>query len=318
MRGHLAEHGDYRRNCRYTGGMYQWLLRGWAANIVQNKVRSEVLRAAKQHLAAASAEAAGTAQGDTCDVGVVFALPEEAGGFEDRLEDLTSIKGCGFVVRKGLWRGRQVVVVHSGAGRTAAANATAALIAGHRPRWVISAGFAGGLDPAVRRHDLLVADALVDVAGATQQLELPLPRDWFATEKRLHLGRLLTGDRVVRLPEDKRTLGRTHQALAVDMETCAVAEVCRDRHSPFLAVRVITDAVDDTLPPDLEHLLRQKSTAGRWGAALGTLIGRPESIKDLYQLQQNALQATDRLAEFLGRVIERAIEPQRREDAEKT
>ena len=43
------------------------------------------------------------------------------------------------------------------------------------------------------------------------------------------------------------------------METLAVAEVCRRRQTPFLAVRVINDAADDALPRDVEKLLRNRA-----------------------------------------------------------
>jgi adenosylhomocysteine nucleosidase len=134
-------------------------------------------------------------------------------------------------------------------------------------------------------------------------VELPLDPRWFSAQPGLHLGRLLTADRIVRLPDEKRALGRKHQALAIDMETFSVAQVCRERHTRFLAVRVITDAVDDTLPADLEHLLQQKSAAARWGAALGAILDRPGSVKELYRLKETALLAGDRLARFLERLI---------------
>ena len=82
-------------------------------------------------------------------------------------------------------------------------------------------------------------------------------------------------DRVVRLPEEKRALGEKYAALAADMETLAVAEVCRSRQTPFLAVRVVNDAADDALPRDVEKLLAQRGAA-RLGAAVGSILKRFE------------------------------------------
>ena len=39
------------------------------------------------------------------------------------------------------------------------------MIDAYRPRLVVSAGFAGGLDPRLRRHDLVVATSLVNALG---------------------------------------------------------------------------------------------------------------------------------------------------------
>ena len=123
---------------------------------------------------------------------------------------------------------------------------------------------------------------------------------WLDEVQNLHRGRLLTVDRVVRLREEKQQLGRQHDALAVDMESFAVAEVCRQRAVDFLAVRSISDAVDEELPPDIGKLLAQKSFAGQLGVAMGSIFRRPAAVKDLFNLHQNALASSSRLARFLG------------------
>ena len=116
----------------------------------------------------------------------------------------------------------------------------------------------------------------------------------------MHRGPLLTADRVVRLPREKQSLFQRYGAMAVDMETFAVAEVCLRRNVPFSSVRVINDTADEALPRDVEHLLAQKTGAAQSGAALGAIWRRPASAKDMYQLRENALVASGRLAKFLA------------------
>ena len=87
------------------------------------------------------------------------------------------------------------------------------------------------------------------------------------------------------------------------METFAVAEVCAARQVAFSSVRVINDPADQTLPRDVEHLLRQKTAMARFGAALGAVLHRPASTKDMYLLRENALIASGRLAGFLADTI---------------
>ncbi len=84
------------------------------------------------------------------------------------------------------------------------------------------------------------------------------------------------------------------------METFAVAEVCRQRQTAFASVRVISDVAEERLPRDVEYLLRQKTGAARLGAALGAVCRRPASLKAMYQLHENALVASGRLARFLA------------------
>ena len=245
------------------------------------------------------------AGGDACHFGVVFALGIEAGCLADLLHGVVSVRGQGFVVRRGELRGRRIVLVQSGPGRTRAERAAESLLDGHQPAVVISAGFAGGLDPKLRRGDIVLADRVLDESGRQCEIDLAILPASMTETSGVHVGGLLTVDQVVRLPEEKRALGEKHAALAADMETLAVAEVCRRRQTPFLAVRVINDAADDALPRDVEKLLAQTSGAARLGAAVGSILKRPASVMDLWRLQHRALEASDRLARFLAALMTR-------------
>jgi adenosylhomocysteine nucleosidase len=232
-----------------------------------------------------------------CRYGVVFALGIESGCLEDLLQHATTTRGHGFRVRCGELDGRQVAIVQSGPGRERAVRAAHALIDGHRPGVVISAGFAGALDATLRRGDIVAADSIVDETGRELTPDRALLS---AAESRgARAGRLLTVDRVIRASEEKLALGRKHAALAADMETLAVAEVCGDRQQPFLALRVINDAAEDVLPHDVERLLAQETGARRLGAAVRLIFNRPSTFVDLLRLQHRAIEASDRLAKFL-------------------
>jgi hypothetical protein len=65
---------------------------------------------------------------------------------------------------------------------------------------------------------------------------------------------------------------------------------------------VINDTDDESLSTDIEYLLTRKPGAAQWGAALGTICRRPSSAKEMYQLHENALVASRRLAKFLAAV----------------
>ncbi len=239
-----------------------------------------------------------------CDVGLVFALSTEMGGLEDLLEGVVTTHARGCLVRQGGYKGRSVVLVRSGAGRDAAARATQALIAGHRPRCVISAGFAGGLQAGLRRGDIILADRVVDVSGKPLVIDVKVEQPSIEEASALRVGTILTVDKIVSRSADKRALGETHAALAADMESWAVGEVCRQDKVPFMAVRIISDAVDEELPAELDHMLKQKAPRG-WRAPWPALWRRPSSAKDMLRLNREALVNSDRLARFLLGVIER-------------
>ena len=288
----------------------RWVVRNWLGNLARQKVRQTVVEAAREKLAEA-AEGPDTEEPAReerpCDVGVVFALGIEAGGLEDLLDGAVLTRGHGFVVRQGGLKGRQVVVVQSGAGARAASHATEALLDGHQPQWVISAGFAGALDERLERHDLVMADGLIHADGRRLSIDLKVDPAALEQTPGVHVGPVLTVDHVVRLPEEKRSLGEKHHALAVDLESCAVAEVCRRRRVRFLDVRIISDAVGDELAPEVQGLVKQKTRTARLGAALGAVWKRPSSVKDMWKLREDALVASDRLAKFLASTIEQLI-----------
>ena len=284
---------------------YSWFLQHWLRTVAEQKLRETVVEAAREQLAAQAEAAAGRAP--PCDAGVLFALASEAGGLEDLLADVVRIKGHGFAVCQGELKRRQVAIAVSGAGRARAARAAEALLAGHRPPWLISAGFCGGLSPELPRHAIVLANALLDGRGNRLEVDLGRLDPGLVSRQGVHVGAILQVDEVIRRPADKRAAGEAHQALAADLESLAVAEVCRGRSVSFLAIRVVSDAVDDKLPREVEKLLHQKTRTARFGAALGAILNRPGSFKEMYQLHANALLASDRLARFLAAVIQQLI-----------
>ena len=108
---------------------------------------------------------------------------------------------------------------------------------------------------------------------------------------------------LVRQRDEKEQLAAEFGAVACDMETMAVAQVCRRRQVRFLSVRIISDGLDDRLPPEVEHMLDQQSLAGKLGAATRAVFQRPGSVKDMWKLREIAHRASDRLAKFLVGVV---------------
>jgi adenosylhomocysteine nucleosidase len=203
--------------------------------------------------------------------------------------------------RLGTLQGRSVATVVSGPGRAAAARATEALLIGHRPRLVVSAGFCGALRPELKRLDIVVADRIVGQGGATHVVDpATLGRFRFADA---HVGPFVEVERIIARSADKRALAERTGGAACEMESLAVAEVCVARQTPFLAVRVVSDVFDEDLPGDLESLLTASSGMQTFGAVVGTLWRRPASIKDLLRLKETALTASDRLAKFLAELV---------------
>lgn len=245
--------------------------------------------------------AAEPAQSDAAhaDVGIVAALPLEIAPFLERCQRVRKYTGGEFTFRGGRLGEIRVAVVEGGVGFARARRATAALIEAHSPPWVIAAGFCGGLRPDVHVGDIVLADALLDTHGQELRIDIKLsesPRDG------LHLGRIVTADEIVRTIQQKQQLADRFAAVAVDLESLAVAQVCRETGTRFLAVRAVSDDLSADLPPEVLTLVGATGSL-RFGAAVGALWKRPASIKVMWQLREDAHKAARRLAVFLDGVI---------------
>ncbi len=288
--------------------LLRYLVDSWLRQTAQEKLREAVTEFAKQSDDNADSETADPNTATTpepvpCDVALIFALSVESGGIVDRLQKITRRRFRTRVEYDGFLDGRRVLAVDAGVGRDAASHATQRVIAKHQPAWVVSTGFAGALQPDLRRGHVIMANHIVDESGQEFEVGLKMDPDVMARTRGLHVGRLLTVDRLVRTTDEKRRLGELRAALACDMETAAVAAECQQSRTRFLSVRVISDAVDDELPSEIDALLQQHTMAGKLGAATGALFRRPSSVKDMWRMHEEATKASDRLAKFLEGVL---------------
>ncbi|MHB8864043.1 MAG: phosphorylase family protein [Pirellulaceae bacterium] len=237
------------------------------------------------------------------EVVLLFALGLESGGLVDRMTDVVTTECPAFVEHVGLLDGRPVLIAESGVGRSAAMQATEDIIKLHHPQWIVSTGFAGALVPELSGGHLLMANSLIDRHRHPLEVGFQMAPETIEARSSLHVGRLLTVDELVRQRNEKARLAAEFAAVAYDMETMAVAQVCQRRQVRFLSVRIISDGLDDRLSPEVEHMLDQPSLAGKLGAATRALFERPGSLKDMWKLREVAHRASDRLAEFLVGVV---------------
>ncbi|MEW4452639.1 hypothetical protein AB1L30_08185 [Bremerella sp. JC817] len=237
------------------------------------------------------------------DVVVVFALGVESAGFKERLQSATPVKMEGKTVTVGKLGPHAIGVVESGVGRKAAGATVRDIIDIIQPKWIVSAGFAGGLVSELKRGHVVMANCVRDIEGGEVAIPLNLTSEQIEATQGLASGKLLTVDRIIGTVEEKRQLGEEHGVVAVEMETLAIAQVCQEKDTKMLSVRIISDTVDQPLPKDLEKLMGQKTTSGMIGAAAATIFNRPGSIKDMWNLNTMANKASYKLAGFLEGVV---------------
>lgn len=236
------------------------------------------------------------------DVGVVAALGIEVGFLTDRFKKVRKYSGPQHTVIEGECGGKLLALIVTGMGREAARRGAELLLDGHRPRVMISAGFAGALDPGLPRNTIVVPEEVIDLEGSRYPIDGVASVTELAPSMRT--GRLLTVDRIIRTALEKAELRDRHNADLVDMETSAVAALCAERSVRFQAIRVISDDANVDLPPEIATLMT-KSGGYRVGAALRAIWKRPSRLKDFWNLNEQAHEAADRLAAHIARIVER-------------
>src|SRR3954470_6276576 len=126
------------------------------------------------------------------DVGVVAALSIEVGFLMDRMTKVRKYAGPKHSVIEGECAGKVIALIVAGMGRAAARRGAQLLLDGHRPRWIVSAGFAGALDPELRRNDVVMANEVIDLEGQRYAIDVEVPPE--NRGPRVRSGRLLTVD----------------------------------------------------------------------------------------------------------------------------
>jgi adenosylhomocysteine nucleosidase len=157
---------------------------------------------------------------------------------------------------------------------------------------------AGGLDPALAAGTIFLPDEVISREGGT----IATARDWrerlasaLATQHPVTQGRLLTSRTAVGSPAEKAALFRATGAVAVDMESLAVAEVASAHQLPFIAVRVIVDSAADALPQAVTAAADNEGHLQIW-RLIGALARTPADLAPLLRLARRYRAANRSLA----------------------
>jgi adenosylhomocysteine nucleosidase len=239
---------------------------------------------------------------------IVFALRREARAFSREFPPHQQFPGapCRAWFQGPSWL--TVLVLETGIGARRTEQALTWLLGKpvfenvpYRPKVVLSAGFAGALKDRLRVGDILLATEVADTEGrrwpTTWPAELP-GGEW---RPPLHRGRLLTASRPIGSAEEKQTLGRLHDCVAVDLESATVARLCGQGGVPFGCLRAISDDVHTSLSPRLLDLL----AGGRVAPLrfLAALARSPRLAAECWRLARHTRLAARQLSTALGEVL---------------
>lgn len=196
-------------------------------------------------------------------------------------------------LHRGTHAGVTVVVDRTGIGTDGARRTTRRLLDTEPVEHVMVVGIAGGIG-ATRVGDLVVPEVVVDHATGREYRASPLGAHPAA-------GTIVTSDELL---VDPVVIGRLVDdgAIALDMETAAVAEVCEARGVPWSAVRVISDLATDHVDDSIMQLTNPDGTPNPT-AALRYVLTKPWHVPRLAKLAKGATAAARRAADAAAEAL---------------
>ena len=155
--------------------------------------------------------------------------------------------------------GHKLVLERCGMGKVNAAVVATELIAREHPDLLISTGVAGSTSHSVHTGDFVVSREIVfhdawygegNLYGQVQGLPARFSAPEEYVQKAAALGAIpgliASGDKFIEDSKDVEfILGHFPDALAVDMESGALAQTCYLKGVPFVSLRLISDGNDD-------------------------------------------------------------------------
>ncbi len=233
-------------------------------------------------------------------IAILGAIKDEIAGIKQEMQITHTLRwqtGNAFV---GEWQGVPVVLVRSGMGRERARRALVEVADKWDLKEVISIGYAGALDPSLEVGDLVVADKIIEKNTSQTDQDVKsysLNKEIFNTTAAVRGRILLTVDSIAATPQEKKRLREQYSAVAVDMETSALAGEAEARNLSFVSVRAITDTADQELI-DCTHLVEEDGDVSKLKAGWHVLTHLGD-LKSMIELRQHARMATANLTEFL-------------------
>ncbi|MBD9180319.1 MAG: 5'-methylthioadenosine/adenosylhomocysteine nucleosidase [Odoribacter splanchnicus] len=204
-------------------------------------------------------------------IGIIVAMTSEFNLVNVLLEEKHERHVNGFSFVEGRLDGKEVVLAKSGIGKVCAAVGVSEMIREYSPACIVNTGVAGGIDASLQVMDIVVGGRTVyhdvwcgegNAYGQIQGLPAFFEADArllkaalsIGSDVRLLNGLICTGDQFI---TDRVALNKIKdhfpEGFAVDMESCAMAQVCYLYRVPFLSFRIISDTPGRTDDHSLQY-----------------------------------------------------------------
>ncbi len=195
--------------------------------------------------------------------------------------------------RYKLFESGEASLVCGGMGPEAARRATEAIIQECRPSYILSVGFAGALDPALRVGEVFEPRTVINAGDGAR------------TDTGRGQGTLVSFSAVAGR-EQKEKLREAYGGAAVDMEAAAVAQGAELRNVRFSALKVVSDEAGFAMPP-VQGFVEADGSFRAARFALHVAV-RPWLWGATIALARNSARASRQLCAALEQYLGRAAE----------
>jgi adenosylhomocysteine nucleosidase len=238
---------------------------------------------------------------------VFYAFAREIAPFRRRLRNRARLALDGLHGFRAEIGGRDFAVIGHGIGhRRAAEAARRAFDLMPGAELVIGTGVVGALSSGLKPGDLILSDRILTihtdgtpaevVTAVSEEHVRAVGRSLASAGIAYSTGAILTSHRVLATGAEKRRAKESTGAIAVDMETAAVAAEAAARGLRFVAIRAVLDEVDDEV---VGAAMADEDGNVRPLAATSYLIRNPATMLKLPRMMRNLSRATASIADAL-------------------
>jgi len=246
-------------------------------------------------------------------IALLGAFRQEIAGLRRQLIIEKSVASRAWTVYRGKLMGNDCVIVQTGMGRLRAEGATQYLLDHYPVASIVSLGFAGALTPELAIGDVVVCATMRCASGFDAEegesdacaadanllaLASQVSRDMTA---RSCVGSGVTVMELDASPQRMQELRQTFRAEIVDMESYWIARIAAVRQIPFIAVRSISDTMQQGVQP-FDRIL---TSDGRllWKRAALCFLSRPHHLANVFTLFKNTRRARMTLTAFVADLV---------------
>ena len=211
-------------------------------------------------------------------IGIIVAEIEEMDAVKEIMENIKTTDIYNLKIYTGTIKNKDVLLVRGGVGKVNAARVCQIITDKFDLDLIINVGSAGGLNDTLNIGDIVIGEKLVQhdfdvTAFGREKGFIPETGKFFESDKNLLekcknikinnqkiiLGTIASGDIFLTDTNLKEKIKQNFNAICVEMEGAAIAQVCTLNNIPFLVIRSISDIPNGKNEIDFNEFLKLAS-----------------------------------------------------------